>query len=176
VGSCIFVIDTSPAIRRLVEQAARSQGYEVMSFEDGPSALDEAKRLKPKYIIADYHLDGLTFKTFCDKLNQFELIPTTGVVLLVNASDRYDEGTMRSRGVTAFLHKPLQLEQVTKILQGPSETTSSTGSSTGTSKARSRPAWPPETSEIGVESGKAPSGSEEVAATLTIALSFNSKF
>ncbi|MEE8493415.1 MAG: response regulator [Nitrospirales bacterium] len=165
MGSCIFVIDSSPAIRRLVEQAARSQGYEVMPFEDGPSALDDAKRLKPKYIIADYHLDGLTFKTFCDKLSQFDLIPTTSVVLLVNASDRYDEGTMRSRGVTAFLHKPLQPEQVTTLLQGQSETTSSTGSSTGTSTARSRPAWPPETSEIGTEGGTAPSASEEVTAT-----------
>ncbi len=165
MSSRIFVIDSSPAIRRLVEQAARGQGYEVMPFEDGPSALDEAKRLKPEYIIADYHLDGLTFKTFCDKLNQLDLIPATRVVLLVNASDRYDEGTMRSRGVTAFLHKPLQPEQVTNLLLGPSETTSSTDSSTGTRKVRTRPSWPPETSATDVEGGKAPSASEKVAAT-----------
>ena len=69
MASRLFVIDSSPAIRRLVEQSAKAEGYDVSAFHDGPSAIEEAQQAKPKIIFADYHLEGLTFSTFCEKLN-----------------------------------------------------------------------------------------------------------
>lgn len=40
----LFVIDGSPAVRRLVEQVSTTEGYEVHAFQDGPSALQEIGR------------------------------------------------------------------------------------------------------------------------------------
>ena len=93
--SHLFVIDNSPAIRRLVEQAATGEGFKVLAFSDGPAALAEAERVKPSIILADYHLEGVTFTTFCDKLGTLEVLPPAQLVLLKNASDRCDENAMR---------------------------------------------------------------------------------
>ena len=117
VGSRLLVINSSPAIRRLLEKAAAGEGYEVAAFTDGPSALEEAGRVKPEMIIADYQLDGLPCADFCDKLNEMGLLPNTVLILLVNPSDQYDENGMRSRGVKAFLPKPFRPEQISRLIQ-----------------------------------------------------------
>ena len=43
MGSTIFVIDSSPAVHRMVEQISAPEGHKVMGFSDGPSALDAAR-------------------------------------------------------------------------------------------------------------------------------------
>jgi len=54
--STIFVIDSSPAVRRLVEQISKPEGCDVVGFQDGAAALKAAGRMSPKLIIAEYHL------------------------------------------------------------------------------------------------------------------------
>ena len=60
MGSTIFVIDSSPAVHRMVEQISAPEGHKVMGFSDGPSALDAARKLSPALVIADYyaHIGG----------------------------------------------------------------------------------------------------------------------
>ncbi len=142
----LFVIDTSPAVRRLVEEAASTEGFEVTAFSDGPSALEEAGRNAPRMIIADFHLEGLTFTTFCDKLNELNLIPSTLFVILVNASDRLDEGTLRARGVNAFIHKPVQVEDLRGTIKELNESRMAT---VEPKPARARKAWPPQSVTMG---------------------------
>lgn len=142
----LFVIDSSPAIRRLVEEAASTEGFEVTAFSDGPSALDEAGRHAPRMIIADFHLEGLTFTTFCDKLNDLNLIPSAMLAVLVNASDRLDEGTLRARGVNAFVRKPVQVEDLRRTIKDLNE---SRMAAAEPKPARARKAWPPESVTMG---------------------------
>ncbi len=146
--SSLFVIDSSPAIRRLVEKAAEHGGYQVKAFSDGPTALEEASRLKPQIIIADYHLEGLTFTTFCEKLNELDLIPDTLLVLLVNSSDRCDETSMRSRGVRGFLKKPLQSGQIVEMIQELKNNHSPGNTKKAT---RANKSWPPQTQMTNLE-------------------------
>ena len=51
MGSTIFVIDSSPAVRRMVEQISAAEDYQVVGFSDGPSALDAARKMSPALII-----------------------------------------------------------------------------------------------------------------------------
>src|SRR4051812_48420236 len=53
--SSIFIVDSSPAVRRMVEQISTPEGFEVVGFQDGPAALEAARRISPALIIADYH-------------------------------------------------------------------------------------------------------------------------
>ena len=53
MASPIFVVDSSPAVRRLVEQISIPEGFEVVGFQDGPAALEAARRSSPSLIIAD---------------------------------------------------------------------------------------------------------------------------
>ncbi|MBL8076070.1 MAG: response regulator, partial [Nitrospira sp.] len=44
MASPIFIVDSSPAVRRLVEQISTPEGFEVVGFQDGPTALEAARR------------------------------------------------------------------------------------------------------------------------------------
>ncbi len=155
VASCLFVIDSSPAVRRLVEQASSAEGYEVTAFDDGPSALDAAKRRRPELVIADYHLEGIKFTDFCEELDKLDSTPTISIISLINLADRPNEERLRSLGVKAFLKKPIQpdhLGQALKKLRSDTQQAASAPKVT-TRKIRT---WPPISQETAEDGGRAP--------------------
>ena len=78
--SSIFIVDSSPAVRRMVEQISTPEGFEVVGFQDGPAALEAARRISPTLIIADYHLDNMTFSGFCKEVNKLEHLTDTFII------------------------------------------------------------------------------------------------
>lgn len=156
--STIFVIDSSPAVRRMVEQISTPEGYEVVGFQDGPAALEAARKMSPTLIIADYHLDNMTFSGFCKEVHKLESLAETYIISLVGAADRLDETHLRSLGVKAFLKKPFQTEHLIdliKDLDHPDQ-----AQTNGASKKRR--AWPPVSSATDFDDeGFDDSGEEE---------------
>ena len=82
----IFVVDSSPAVRRMVEQISAPEGFEVVGFHDGPAALEAARRNSPSLIIADYHLDNMTFSGFCKEINKLDHLTETFVISLIDSA------------------------------------------------------------------------------------------
>ncbi|HNP82889.1 MAG TPA: response regulator [Nitrospira sp.] len=140
MGSTIFVIDSSPAVHRMVEQISAPEGHKVMGFSDGPSALDAARKLSPALVIADYHLDKITFSGFCKEISRQDNLAETLIVSMVDGSDRLDESKLRSLGVRAFLKKPLQREQLLDTIKGILN--GAAGDPRGGKSAKTR-TWPP---------------------------------
>ncbi|MDR4479043.1 MAG: response regulator [Nitrospira sp.] len=117
MGFTIFVIDRSPAVHRMVEQLSAPHGYRVMGFPDGPSALEAARKLSPALVIADFHLENITFSGLCKEIGRQDNLSETLIVSMVDGSDRLDESKLRALGVRAFLRKPLQREQLLDTIQ-----------------------------------------------------------
>lgn len=140
MGSTIFVIDSSPAVHRMVEQISAPEGHKVMGFSDGPSALDAARKLSPALVIADYHLDKITFSGLCKEIGRQDSLAETLIVSMVDGSDRLDESKLRSLGVRAFLKKPLQREQLLDTIKGILN--GAAGDPRGGKSAKTR-TWPP---------------------------------
>ena len=140
MGSTIFVIDSSPAVHRMVEQISAPEGHKVMGFSDGPSALDAARKLSPALVIADYHLENITFSGFCKEIGRQDSLAETLIVSMVDGSDRLDESKLRSLGVRAFLKKPLQREQLLDTIKGILN--GAAGDPRGGKSAKTR-TWPP---------------------------------
>jgi DNA-binding response OmpR family regulator len=139
MASPIFVVDSSPAVRRMVEQISTPEGFEVVGFQDGPAALEAARRSSPSLIIADYHLDNMTFSGFCKEINKLDNLTETYLVSLVNPADRPDENHLRTLGVKAFLKKPFQSEDLLGVLKSLQQTQAGTSNGQGLK----RRAWPP---------------------------------
>ncbi len=137
--STIFIIDSSPAVRRMVEQTSTPAGYEVIGFQDGPSALEAAKKTTPALIIADYHLDNMTFSGFCKEVHKIDNLSETLIISLVGAGDKLDESLFRSLGVKAFLKKPFQAESLLDLIKDVAQ--AANGDKNGAKKKRR--AWPP---------------------------------
>jgi CheY-like chemotaxis protein len=138
----IFVVDSSPAVRRMVEEISTSEGFEVVGFQDGPTALEAARRNSPSLIIADYHLDNMTFSGFCKEINKLDNLTETDLISLVNPADRPDENLLRTLGVKAFLKKPFQSEDLLGVLKSLQQKSTDTSNS----KGLKRRVWPPTSS------------------------------
>ena len=153
MGSTIFVIDSSPAVHRMVEQISAPEGHKVMGFSDGPSALDAARKLSPALVIADYHLDKITFSGLCKEIGRQDSLAETLIVSMVDGSDRLDESKLRSLGVRAFLKKPLQREQLLDTIKGILN--GAAGDPRGGKSAKTR-TWPPVSTETDDEDDESP--------------------
>ena len=139
MASTIFVVDSSPAVRRLVEQISKPEGCDVVGFQDGPAALEAARRMSPNLIIADYHLENMTFSGFCKEVHKLDNLAETYIVSLISPSDRVDETHLRSLGVKAFLNKPFQSENLIDVIK---DLEAQQASKTNGTKKKSR-SWPP---------------------------------
>ena len=139
MASRIFVVDSSPAVRRLVEQISKQEGCEVQGFQDGPTALQAARHTSPNLIIADYHLENMTFSGFCKEVYKLDNLSETYIVSLTTPSDRVDETHLRSLGVKAFLNKPFQSEALIEVIKDLEKQQTSMANG---AKKKSR-SWPP---------------------------------
>ncbi|OQW30037.1 MAG: hypothetical protein A4E19_10785 [Nitrospira sp. SG-bin1] len=137
MASPIFVVDSSPAVRRMVEQISTSEGFEVVGFQDGPAALEAARQNSPLLIIADYHLDNMTFSGFCKEINKLDNLTETYLISLVNPADHPDENHLRTLGVKAFLKKPFQSEELLEVIKSLQQKPATNGT------GFKRRAWPP---------------------------------
>lgn len=137
MASTIFVIDSSPAVRRMVEQISTPVGYDVVGFQDGPAALEAARKLSPNLIITDYHLDNMTFSGFCKEVHKLDNLTDTYIIALTGATDKLDESHLKSLGVKAFLKKPFQSENLLDLIKDLDQ------AKNGKKKKRS---WPPTSS------------------------------
>lgn len=140
MGASIFVIDSSPAVRRMVEEIAIREGYEVIGFQDGPKALEAVRKISPSLILADFHLENMTFSGFCKEIGKLDNLAETLLISLVDPSDKLDESKLRALGVQAFLKKPLQSEQLLDTINGILN--DATGKQGGGRLPKSR-MWPP---------------------------------
>ncbi len=159
MGSTIFVIDNSPAVQRMVEQLSAPDGHRVLAFQDGPTALEAARSQSPALIIADYHLEQMTFSGFCKEIGRQDNLAETLIVSIVNSSDRLDESKLRTLGVRAFLKKPFQREQLLETIQS---ILSKPEGSRSQKPAKSR-TWPPATTGADDDDETAPDASADHA-------------
>jgi CheY-like chemotaxis protein len=144
----IFIIDSSPAVRRMVEQISSPQDYEIVGFQDGPAALEAARRTTPALMIVDYHLAKMTFSGFCKEIAKRDSLAETVLVALVDMADRVDEQHLRALGVRAFLKKPLQKEYVLDAIKHLNQGSMCPTASTPSLKKR---AWPPDSTATDME-------------------------
>jgi CheY-like chemotaxis protein len=178
VASRIFIVDSSPAVRRMVEQISAPEGFEVVGFQDGPTALEAAKRLSPNLIIADYHLEKMTFSGFCKELNRHDNLSDTSIISLITLSDRPDEDHLRSLGVKAFLKKPFQAEHLLEVIKNLHQDGKQTKAN-ATSSTLKRKMWPPESQttdtdesvELSDHSDSEPSAEEQEAPVIELSAS-----
>ncbi len=140
MASSIFIVDSSPAVRRMVEQISTPEGFDVVGFQDGPAALEAARRISPALIIADYHLDNMTFSGFCKEVNKLDSLSETLLISLVNPADRPDESLLKTLGVQAVLNKPFQSEDLLDVIKNLPHKTQPQQNST----RLKRRVWPPD--------------------------------
>jgi CheY-like chemotaxis protein len=100
-----------------VEYNLSREKFEVTCLNDGLSALDLLTNIDPDLILADYHLEGISFIRFCEKVKQKQTGKERPILVLVNATDSYDPNKLVSLGVVDFVKKPLEPKELIEKLK-----------------------------------------------------------
>ena len=119
----ILLADDSPTIRRLVTQTFADGDFEIISVNNGETAIKTFEEMRPSVVLADIYMPGKNGYEVCSYIRKHPKLSTTPVVLLVGAFDAFDEETAKQAGATANITKPFEpgalIELVMSILPEP---------------------------------------------------------
>jgi DNA-binding response OmpR family regulator len=99
----ILVVDDEPAIRELVGQYLRREGYEVDEAEDGEDALRRFGRNEPDLVVLDLRLPGIDGY---EVLREIRRTSSVYVILLTARTDEADKLIGLELGADDYVTKP----------------------------------------------------------------------
>lgn len=112
----ILVVEADPYTRAL-QQALLGDRYSVEFVTDGSVALEAARRLRPRLLIADILVPRIDGLRVCKLLKDD---PETRTIAVLIFSELLAERRARDAGADAFLHKPIDeqrfIEEVQRLL------------------------------------------------------------
>lgn len=112
----LLVVDDSPTGRRVVSEALRSEGYEVITAEDGEQALDLAFRRKPSLIVLDIVLPKQNGFQVCRRLKAEPLTGHIKVVLLSSKILATDKQWGMKQGADGYVTKPFVVSELLAVI------------------------------------------------------------
>lgn len=112
---CVLVADDDPVTVELVRTTLQSQGYEVLTAQDGEEALEALKTRTPDLILLDIQMpkmDGYAF--IMKKLSDPAMTDIPVIVLTAMAKT---EPLFKRHGVMAYLLKPINTQDLLDKIQ-----------------------------------------------------------
>ena len=99
----ILIVDDEPAILRQTRAYLEKDGFQVLSAQDGPSALASARREHPDLIVLDLMLPGMDGRDVCRILRRESDIP---IIMLTARSEESDQVAGLELGADDYVTKP----------------------------------------------------------------------
>jgi CheY-like chemotaxis protein len=120
----LLLADDSPTTQKVVRLTFADEGVDVVTAEDGDTALELIAKHRPDIILADVNMPGLNGYEVCEKIRQLDESRATPVVLLVGSFEPFDSSEARRVGANDYLTKPFSsirrlVATVTALLDNP---------------------------------------------------------
>lgn len=106
-NALILVVERNPAVQRLERYFLEQAGYSVEFANDGLTALERARELKPHILVIEILVPKLDGLSLCRTLKSE---PATADIRVLIFSHLHAEDRAREVGADAFLLKPLNEE------------------------------------------------------------------
>lgn len=113
----ILLVDDEKSIIDVMQPMLKRLGYQVAARTSSIEAL-EAFRAKPdKYdlVITDFTMSNMTGMELAEKL--LKLRPDIPIILCTGFSERINENKAKSRGIRAFVMKPVVRDEIANIIR-----------------------------------------------------------
>jgi DNA-binding response OmpR family regulator len=110
----VLIVDDDPAIRGLVADALRSEGYAVDMAAHGAEALEAMRARRPATVLLDLMMpvmDGFTFIEHCQREQLCADVPIVVISAVQDALNRVAE-----LPVHATLAKPFDLDELVSLV------------------------------------------------------------
>ncbi|HEY6921854.1 MAG TPA: response regulator transcription factor [Steroidobacteraceae bacterium] len=102
-GPTILIVEDDAAIRRLVSEVLRNEGFSVEAAEDASGMDAILARTRPDAVILDLMMPGEDGLSICRRLHAHELFP---ILILSAKSDEIDRVVGLETGADDYLVKP----------------------------------------------------------------------
>ena len=109
----VLVIDDEPAVHELMKRFLAKEGYRVEAAIDGETGIRMAKEMKPDVITLDVMMPGTDGWSVLTRLKADPDLSSIPVVMMTITSDK---NLGFSLGASDFLTKPIERDQLVKIL------------------------------------------------------------
>jgi DNA-binding response OmpR family regulator len=103
----ILVVDDNPVNVKLLTRRLASQGYDVVTADDGESALARARELTPDLILLDVMMPKLDGREVCRRLKADPSLPFMPIILVTAMTELRDVVAGLDAGADDYLTKPV---------------------------------------------------------------------
>ncbi len=114
----VLSVDDSSVVRKLVTMILTAEGFKVTTASDGVDGINKAKELLPDVILLDFVMPKMNGFQVCRILQKDEKLRNIPVILVTSKGDKVGDKFVDQLGVTGYITKPFQPEElVSKIHQ-----------------------------------------------------------
>ncbi len=113
----VLVVDDSAAIRHLVADCLRRQGFRVKTAVDGQDGESKAVVDPPDLVLTDYDMPRMTGFELVVALRRDTRTRDVPIVMLTARDTQRDQAQMRAAGLTSYLVKPFTTDKCIAIVE-----------------------------------------------------------
>jgi DNA-binding response OmpR family regulator len=110
----VLVVEDEILQAKMVTCMLKAWGHTVMSVDDGQKALAAVERSAPDLILLDVFLPDATAVELIPQIKAVQ--PDARIITLTGQSSRELERSLRELGITYYMAKPFQREELHSIL------------------------------------------------------------
>ena len=107
----ILVVDDSPDNVFLIQTILEEEGYDILTAENGPSALAQIEESPPKLVLLDVMMPGMDGFEVTQRIRQNSKLPFIPI-LLITAYDQPSVAQGLDMGADDFIRKPVEVDSV----------------------------------------------------------------
>ncbi|MFT7072267.1 response regulator transcription factor [Patiriisocius sp. Uisw_017] len=104
----ILLVDDEPDILEIIGYNLSSEGYNVVTADNGIKAIDKAKKAKPQLIILDVMMPEMDGIEACEKLRAVPELSETVIAFLTARGEDYSQVAGFEAGADDYITKPIK--------------------------------------------------------------------
>ncbi|HET7360616.1 MAG TPA: response regulator transcription factor [Salinimicrobium sp.] len=105
---CILLVDDEPDILEIIRYNLSSEGYRVITAENGAEGVKKAKKENPDLIILDVMMPEMDGIEACEKIRQIPELSETVITFLTARGEDYSQMAGFNAGADDYITKPIK--------------------------------------------------------------------
>ena len=104
----ILLVDDEPDILEIVGYNLKSEGYQVITAENGLQAVKKARKEKPQLIILDVMMPKMDGIEACEQIRKIDSLDNTIITFLTARGEDYSQVAGFEAGADDYITKPIK--------------------------------------------------------------------
>ena len=112
MGTTLLLADDSITIQKVVGIIFANEDYELVVVDNGTSALEKAREIRPDVMLVDALMPGKSGYEVCEEVRRDPQLKGIPLLLLVGAFEPFDEDKARQSGADDHITKPFESQSL----------------------------------------------------------------